>query len=248
MGQELIQHDKLGSGYIHKLTDWRFQDTTSRLDTANQFVAADIDKMCYDMETGKYYLLKDVHPSSGVPTWYEVAEAVGTGEANTASSVGAGASLVKGKVGVDLQFKSIVQGANTLITVDANTVTISAVLPATPPSDETLLAAAPIGGHRVVSRVSDTEVAHTNYFSYNSCRAIVGISLGAAILGAPVTVRKDGLLIEPTWSWTPDEPVYLTISGQLTQTIPVSNHVVSVGQAITATSIQIRLSPIIKLL
>jgi hypothetical protein len=248
MGQELIQHDKLGSGFIHKVTDWRFQDTASRLDIANQFVAADIDKMCYDMETGKYYLLKDVHPSSGVPTWYEVSEAVGSGEANTASSVGGGATLVKGKVGVDLQFKSLVQGANVLLTADANTVTISAVLPATPPADETLIAAAPIGGHRVVSRVSDTEVAHTNYFSYNSCRGIVGISLGAASLGAPVTVRKDGLLIEPSWSWTPDQDIYLTFSGQLTQTIPAAEHLICVGVAITATSMQIRLSPIIKLL
>lgn len=249
MGQELIQHGKLGSKFIHKVTNWRFQDTASRMDiVAQQYTAFDVDKMCYDMETGKYYVLESVHPSSGVPTWYEIAENLGAGEANTASSVGTGASLIKGKVGVDLQFKSLLQGENTVITVDADGVTINAVLPDVPPSDETLLAFGAVGGHRAVSRVSNTEVAHTDYTSYNSCRAIVGITLGAASSGNPVTVRTEGLLIEPSWAWTPNLDVYLTASGTLTQTIPVSNHVVSVGQAITATSIQIRISPIIKLL
>jgi len=247
MGQELMQHDKLGSGFIHKLTDWRFQDTASRLDLANQFVAADVDKMCYDMETQKYYLLSAVHPTSGEPTWYEVSENIGGGEANTISSVGAGVSIVKGKVGVDLQVKSFAQGDNIVLTVDANTVTISATLPDVPPDDEEFLAFAAVGGHRVVSRVSNTQVSHTDYSSYNSCRAIVGVTLGAASAGAAVSVRKEGLLIEPSWAWTPNLDVYLTFSGQLTQTIPTTNHLISIGQAITATSIQIRLSPIIKL-
>jgi len=50
----------------------------------------------------------------------------GTGEANTASSVGAGVSLYKEKVGVDLRFKTFVAGTHVSLVEGANTVTINA--------------------------------------------------------------------------------------------------------------------------
>ena len=249
MGSELIQHHKLGANHIHRVTNWRFQDTNSRMDVdAHQFTAADIDKVCYDMETEEYYVLKAVHPSSGVPTWYTLGENLGAGEDNTISAVGGGTSLVKGKVGVDLQLKTLLQGDNVVFTVAADTVTIGVTPVVIPPEDEILLASAPVGGHRAVSRTGNTEVAHTDYTSYASCRAIVGISLGAASAGNPVTVRKEGLLIEPSWAWTPNQDIYLSFTGLLTQSIPASNHLLCVGTAITATSMQINLSQIIKLL
>jgi len=49
------------------------------------------------------------------------------GEKNTASNVGGEAGIFKGKVGVDLRFKSIKQGANVIITENVDTVEISAV-------------------------------------------------------------------------------------------------------------------------
>lgn len=48
----------------------------------------------------------------------------GTGEANTASNLGGGAGLAAGKSGVDLRFKSLVNGAGITLSADANTVTI----------------------------------------------------------------------------------------------------------------------------
>lgn len=48
------------------------------------------------------------------------------GEANTASNLGAGAGLFASKVGVDLQFKSLVQGSNVTLTPAGTTVTIAA--------------------------------------------------------------------------------------------------------------------------
>ena len=51
---------------------------------------------------------------------------IGIGEANTASNQGAGEPLYIGKVGVDLQFKTLVAGTNVTLTPSANTITIAA--------------------------------------------------------------------------------------------------------------------------
>lgn len=53
-------------------------------------------------------------------------EGVPPGEINTASNIGTGEGVYASKVGVDLEFKSIVAGANVTITSDANEITINA--------------------------------------------------------------------------------------------------------------------------
>jgi len=49
----------------------------------------------------------------------------GIGEVNTASNLGSGTGLFAGKVGVDLQFKSIAVGPNLSVSSNSTTVTIS---------------------------------------------------------------------------------------------------------------------------
>lgn len=51
---------------------------------------------------------------------------VGSGEANTASNVGAGAGVYKEKVGVDLRFKTLVAGNNVTITPGTDIITVAA--------------------------------------------------------------------------------------------------------------------------
>ena len=62
---------------------------------------------------------------SATSTWLNVPNTGGTGEANTASNLGAGNGVFAQKVGVDLQFKSLVAGSGITLTPTANTITIT---------------------------------------------------------------------------------------------------------------------------
>ena len=60
--------------------------------------------------------------------WVASAEAAaGGGEANTASNIGAGTGLYAQKVGADLQFKTLVAGANMQLSASGTTVTLSSL-------------------------------------------------------------------------------------------------------------------------
>lgn len=62
---------------------------------------------------------------SGAGTWVNVPDTGGSGEANTASNVGGGEGVFAQKVGVDLQFKSLVAGSGITLTPTASTITIT---------------------------------------------------------------------------------------------------------------------------
>ena len=62
---------------------------------------------------------------SATSTWINVPNTGGSGEANTASNLGAGSGVFAQKVGVDLQFKSLVAGSGITLTPTANDITIT---------------------------------------------------------------------------------------------------------------------------
>jgi len=59
----------------------------------------------------------------------------GSGEVNTASNVGSGDGVFKQKAGVDLEFKSLVEGSNITLTANTNDITIAAAGGSGAPTD-----------------------------------------------------------------------------------------------------------------
>lgn len=111
--------------------------------------------------------------------------APGSGEANTASNLGAGDGIFASKVGVDLQFKSLVAGANVTLTPAANTITISATGGGGGPS---------IG----VSSVNRYQIDSTvNYETYvvSSSEVLTGLSWTRTVTLLEITSASHGLSI-----------------------------------------------------
>lgn len=82
----------------------------------------------------------------------------------------------------------------------------------------TILASEDLGGHKAITAsgyLADVgTIAHAPQ--------IIGISMSAVMNGEPLDVVVYGLVSEPSWSFTPGQPVYVGVSGALTQIAPIS--------------------------
>lgn len=86
---------------------------------------------------GKKFVLISTITTLGTDpqVWTQDGSGAGTGEANTGSNLGTGAEVFKQKSGIDLQFRSLVEGDHISFTENANDVT-AAVTPATIPIND----------------------------------------------------------------------------------------------------------------
>lgn len=98
-------------------------------------------------------------------------------------------------------------------------------------------AAQALSGHRVLRAASPDTVDYADSATVAQANSVVGLSTGAASAGAPVTVQYAGPLVEPSWNWTPNLPVFCGLLGALTQTAPTAGFSLVVGIAMDATSI-----------
>ena len=95
--------------------------------------------------------------------------------------------------------------------------------PAGPPAtDQTATAATVLGGHRVVTLNADGEAEYADPSDPATYGTVVGITTGAALAGAAVQIRSVGQMIEPSWSWTPGDLLFLGTDGTITATPPTS--------------------------
>jgi len=90
-----------------------------------------------------------------------------------------------------------------------------------------------LGGHRVVGV---NAIGQAVYASSDNTTIPVGVTAGAAVFGAEVTVQVSGEMQEPSWSWDVASPIFLGADGVLTQSPPGLGMLVFVGYPTGRTS------------
>jgi hypothetical protein len=111
-------------------------------------------------------------------------------------------------------------------------------------SDSTIIqkiASGDIGGHRVVCSFSNTQAEYATKDDLNKSRSVLGITQGASSDGELLTIQSAGEITEGSWNWTPQQFVYLSTNGLLTQTAPSTGFLLIIGFAVSATKIAINI-------
>lgn len=123
-------------------------------------------------------------------------------------------------------------------------VEVAARGPAGPPGESAValdpkIAGVTLSGHRVVTTNAAGELIYADNSDLTHARRVKWLTTGAVVMGEPASLMAFGEIVEPSWAWTPTEPIYLGANGLLTQvapTTPTAAYLVEVGVAITSTS------------
>lgn len=101
----------------------------------------------------------------------------------------------------------------------------------------TLLAGESLSQNRVVSADSNGKAVLSDQTSVASAYGALGVTMTSGALDEEVQVVTDGVMDNPSWSWTQNAPVYLNGLGLMTQTAPTSGVLLQVATAVSATRI-----------
>jgi len=104
-----------------------------------------------------------------------------------------------------------------------------------------------IGGNRLVVVIGN-KAFYADNTTLAHAHAIAGITIATYSLGDTAIIKiTPALMLESSWTWTPDASLFATTNGFLSHTVPTSGFVRRVAFARTATLIQlISEPPIIK--
>lgn len=121
--------------------------------------------------------------------------------------------------------------------------------PAGPEEDTvSFIAGENLGGLRLVTLDMTWQAVYADQAQPSHAGRILGLTLGSAVQGATVTVRRFGLVSDPSWNWNPAQgPVFLTGTGQLTQTPPTTGFLCVVSIPVSATELFLHIHPAIQL-
>lgn len=99
-----------------------------------------------------------------------------------------------------------------------------------------------LGGNRVVTGT----LAYADSADSGTAGKAIGITAASAVAGATIAIQVIGEL-NGFFGLTPDLPVYLSTSGTLTQTPPLSGYIQKMGVAINPTTLLINIAePIVR--
>lgn len=98
-----------------------------------------------------------------------------------------------------------------------------------------------LGGHRIVRSSGVDGVTYADSRTAIGDN-VIGMTLGAAAVGAPVNVLNNAPVEEPSWNWFPDMPLYLGHDGLITQVpdVGADDFTLCVGFALSPTTAMIR--------
>lgn len=103
------------------------------------------------------------------------------------------------------------------------------------------VAGATLSGHRVVKASSSTDVVYCDAAVASDAAQALGITLGAASMGGGVLVQTSGEIVEPSWTWTPGQVVYVGAAGALASSTAGLAFQRAVGVAESTTVLNLRL-------
>lgn len=110
----------------------------------------------------------------------------------------------------------------------------------------TFRASGAIGGHRAVRSMFAQRAQYADHNDVPSASSVLGITLHAAEDGDQINVAASGEIVEPSWAWVIDAPIFVGVAGVLTQTPPPTGFLLVVGVATSPTSMLVSIKqPII---
>jgi len=92
-----------------------------------------------------------------------------------------------------------------------------------------------IGGQRVIATDEQGMAVYAD--NLTRYKTVIGISTGAAIQGAVVTVKPFGRLEDSSWNWNPGKGLFLDQNGVVVQDAPSAGAIVPLGFVVTPTRI-----------
>ena len=105
-----------------------------------------------------------------------------------------------------------------------------------------------LSGHRAVYIKENSKVNYADKDDLTSALMVLGITVAAASADTLVDVQYSGELVEPSWNWVVNSPVYLGSNGLLTQVVPTTGLIRQLGIPSAPTSLFIEIQSLIKLI
>ena len=87
----------------------------------------------------------------------------------------------------------------------------------------------------------DNTVRQTMWPDVVYMSSILGVALNDAGDGGNVDICSLGTITDPTWTWERGKPIYVTVGGYLTQTIPPKS-IYKIGKAVASNVVFVSLS------
>lgn len=100
----------------------------------------------------------------------------------------------------------------------------------------TLVAGATLSANKAVTTNASGQAI---YADKDTSGDFLGLTMTSATSGTNVEVQKSGEFTNNTWAWDNTKLIWLSTSGELTQTPPTTGYSLIIGKPITATKINI---------